>query len=74
MGLGSILNNSHRDEEGLLKRQTLNGYTMLIIVTLGLGSLTYGYTASIIGTTLGAQYLDLIQQADTDMYRATVIH
>lgn len=42
-----------RDEEGLLKRQKLNGYTMLILTTLGFGSLTYGYTASIIGTTLG---------------------
>lgn len=53
MGLGQILNPTHRDEEGLLKKQKLNGYTVLILVTLGLGSLTYGYTASIIGTTLG---------------------
>ena len=54
MGLASITKIRHRDEEGLLQRQTLNGYTVLILVTLGLGSLTYGYTASIIGTTLGA--------------------
>lgn len=53
MGLGQIFSPSHRDEEGLLMKQKLNGYTILIIVTLGLGSLTYGYTASIIGTTLG---------------------
>ena len=48
-----MLGFKHHDEEGLLKRQRLNGYTLLILAALGFGSITYGYTASIIGTTLG---------------------
>ena len=42
-----------RHNEGLLKRRKVNAHTILILCTLGLGSITYGYTASIIGTTLG---------------------
>jgi MFS family permease len=42
MGLSSLLRVGHRDDEGLLKKQKLNGYTILILCTLGLGSLTYG--------------------------------
>lgn len=43
----------HDAEEGLLRRQKLNVHTCAVLVVLGFGSLTYGYTASIIGTTLG---------------------
>ncbi len=53
MGLGDIARLRRQDEQGVLVRQKLNGYTVLILCALGLGSLTYGYTASIIGTTLG---------------------
>lgn len=34
-------------------KQGLNPYNVLVLCFLGLGSMTYGYTASIIGTTLG---------------------
>lgn len=35
------------------KKQKLTLYNVFILMFIGLGSLTYGYTASIIGTTLG---------------------
>lgn len=35
-------------------KQGFNAYNVLVLCVLGLGSITYGYTASIIGTTLGA--------------------
>ncbi|KAF2642444.1 MFS transporter [Massarina eburnea CBS 473.64] len=34
-------------------RQRINAYNVFILLFVGLGSVTYGYTASIIGTTLG---------------------
>lgn len=37
-------------------KQGLNPYNVLVLCFLGLGSLTYGYTASIIGTTLGSYH------------------
>jgi hypothetical protein len=39
--------------EGLLRKQKLNVHTCAVLAVLGFGSVTYGYTASIIGTTLG---------------------
>jgi hypothetical protein len=36
-----------------VKRQRINAHNVLILCFIGLGSMTYGYTASIIGTTLG---------------------
>lgn len=35
------------------RRQKITPYNIFILIFVGLGSLTYGYTASIIGTTLG---------------------
>lgn len=35
------------------KRQKITAYNVLILVFVGFGSMTYGYTASIIATTLG---------------------
>ncbi|KAF2013703.1 MFS transporter [Aaosphaeria arxii CBS 175.79] len=35
------------------KRQRINAFNVFILIFVGLGSMTYGYTASIIGTTLG---------------------
>ena len=66
----------HHDGEGLLKRQKLNAYTLFILCTLGFGSLTYGYTASIIGTTLGQpsfiEYFKLNTRPDaTDLISST---
>ena len=66
----------HHDEEGLLKRQKINAYTLFILFVLGLGSLTYGYTASIIGTTLGQPsfitYFELDTRPDrTDLISST---
>lgn len=40
-------------KEGLLHRQKPNSYIFLVLFLLGLGSVSYGYNASIIGTTLG---------------------
>lgn len=36
-----------------VKKQKINAYNVLLLCFIGLGSMTYGYTASIIGTTLG---------------------
>lgn len=46
----------HDAEEGLLRKQKLNAHTCAVLAVLGFGSLTYGYTASIIGTTLGMSF------------------
>ncbi|KAF1807807.1 MFS transporter, partial [Eremomyces bilateralis CBS 781.70] len=35
------------------KRKRINAYIVFILIFVGFGSMTYGYTASIIGTTLG---------------------
>jgi urea transporter len=61
------------DREGLLKRQKLNAYTLFILCTLGLGSLTYGYTASIIGTTLGQPSFIKYFELDTRPNRTDLI-
>ena len=73
MGLESFLRIHRGEDQGLLKRQTLNGYTALIILTLGLGSLTYGYTASIIGTTLG-KYSSVMAPSNSDIARPTFLY
>ena len=36
-----------------VRRQRINAFNVLILCFCGLGSMSYGYTASIIGTTLG---------------------
>jgi hypothetical protein len=75
MGLGSVFRIRPRDEEGLLKRQKLNGFTLLILTVLGLGSLTYGYTASIIGTTLGMKYSSSTYPTHiSDLFRPTFLY
>jgi hypothetical protein len=38
---------------GVLQRQRVNTHTIYVLLMLGLGSMSYGYNASIIGTTLG---------------------
>jgi len=48
------------EEEGVLKQQGITAYNFLILCCLGFGSLTYGYTASIIGTTLGMSPLRIL--------------
>ncbi|KAJ9615767.1 hypothetical protein H2200_001844 [Cladophialophora chaetospira] len=58
--------------EGLLRKQKLNVHTCAVLAVLGFGSLTYGYTASIIGTTLGQpsflNYFDLLTRSNgTDL-------
>lgn len=44
-----------REENPPTKRRRVNAYTIGVLCVLGFGSLTYGYTASIIGTTLGLE-------------------
>ncbi|KAK5069876.1 hypothetical protein LTR64_007942 [Lithohypha guttulata] len=46
-------------------KQGLNPYNVLVLCFLGLGSLTYGYTASIIGTTLGQPSFTAYFELDT---------
>ena len=41
------------DVEGVLRRQKVNVYGAAVLIVLGFGSITYGYTASVISTTLG---------------------
>jgi len=41
-------------QESLLQLQRINSYTVYTLLMLGLGSMSYGYNASIIGTTLGS--------------------
>jgi MFS family permease len=38
------------------RRQKITPYNVFILMFIGLGSMTYGYTASIIGTTLGKSF------------------
>lgn len=40
-------------EELLPKKGSINAYNILTLIFVGLGSMSYGYTSSIIGTTLG---------------------
>ena len=54
------------------KRRKVTPFTVLILLFVSLGSLSYGYTASIIGTTLGQPsfiaYFDLAMRPDgTDL-------
>jgi hypothetical protein len=35
------------------KKQTLNAFNILVLIFVGLGSVSYGYTASVIGITIG---------------------
>lgn len=50
------------------KKRTITLYNVSILCFISLGSLTYGYTASIIGTTLGqpsfVEYFDLATRSD----------
>jgi len=48
------------DREGALKRQKVNAYNVFVLLFLGFGSVTYGYTASIIGTTLGLSFPNIL--------------
>ncbi|OQU95567.1 hypothetical protein CLAIMM_01752 [Cladophialophora immunda] len=62
----------HDASEGILLRQKLNAHTCAVLAVLGFGSLTYGYTASIISTTLGqpsfTEYFDLATRSNgTDL-------
>lgn len=35
------------------KKQKLNAFNVLVLIFVGLGSVSYGYTASVIGITIG---------------------
>jgi hypothetical protein len=35
-----------------MKRQKINAFNIFILIFVGLGSMSYGYTASVIGQTL----------------------
>lgn len=66
---------AHRDEEGILKRQKINSYIIFLLCILGFGSITYGYTASIIGTTLGKLCVPArVPRFGADSGRATILH
>lgn len=46
---------SSTDFGGHAGRKKLNAYNVWMLVFVSLGSVSYGYTASIIGTTLGEE-------------------
>lgn len=51
-----------------VRSQRINSFNVFILLFVGLGSMSYGYTASIIGTTLGQpsfiSYFDLDTRKD----------
>ncbi|KAK4569539.1 hypothetical protein LTR86_003302 [Recurvomyces mirabilis] len=49
----------------VLHRQKLNAYTFFVLCMLGIGSISYGYSASIIGTTLGQPSFITYMKLDT---------
>ena len=59
-----------------VRSQRINTFNVLILCFVGLGSMTYGYTASIIGTTLGQpsfiEYFELDTRSNgTDLIATT---
>jgi hypothetical protein len=40
-------------KEGILRRQKIGPHTYLALLVVSFGSITYGYSAAIIGQTLG---------------------
>ncbi|KAF2491009.1 MFS transporter [Lophium mytilinum] len=59
-----------------MRKQRINAFQVLILCFVGLGSMTYGYTASIIGTTLGQpsfiEYFELdTKENGTDLISTT---
>jgi hypothetical protein len=49
----SIITMAYTLEEGTKRQHTFTPYVALMLFILGSGSISYGYTAAIIGTTLG---------------------
>lgn len=51
------------EHAGIPRRAAFNAYNVLVLIFLCLGSMTYGYSASVIGSTLGQpqfiSYFDL---------------
>ncbi len=43
-------------EEGTKRQHTFTAYIAFMLVILGSGAISYGYTAAIIGTTLGKPF------------------
>jgi hypothetical protein len=39
------------------QKQALNAFNVLVLIFVGLGSVSYGYTASVIGITIGKPLL-----------------
>jgi hypothetical protein len=64
-----------KDEGRVLHRQKLNGYVLYVLCMLGLGSISYGYNASIIGTTLGLWITSSVYARDLTEYdRSTILY
>lgn len=60
----------------LQTRQRINAFNVFILIFVGFGSMTYGYTAAVIGTTLGQpsfiEYFELATRSDgTDLISTT---
>lgn len=41
------------EKEGILRRQKVGAQTYLALLVVSFGSITYGYSAGVIGNTLG---------------------
>lgn len=65
-------------EEGTRRQHTFTPQVVLMLFILGTGSISYGYTAAIIGTTLGKYYSDGTQVSSTSVLtwqgRPTIVH
>ncbi|RFU25689.1 hypothetical protein B7463_g10648, partial [Scytalidium lignicola] len=58
----------YQDAKSVFKRQTVNVYSVAVLVVLGFGSITYGYTASVIRQPSFIEYLHLDTRSDgTDL-------
>jgi hypothetical protein len=61
------------------KRQRINAYNVFILLFVGLGSLSYGYSAAVIGITLGIYSLQRSKhyfcwKCLIQIYRTAVFH
>jgi hypothetical protein len=50
-----------------VKRQKINAANVFLLCFVGFGSMTFGYTASIIGTTLGMNSHEILLFENTEM-------
>lgn len=65
---------SNQEKEGILRRQKIGSQTYLALLVVSFGSITYGYSAAVIGNTLGEYIVWLKRRACADNVRSTIFH